>query len=180
MQSLAANLIVGMRFPSAQVVRFCDAKAMQLVKALPSDGLWRVVILAGDISEPGSATRLVELGAYLYSSGGPIRSHTPASADIDFFIEPIAVLSGKRVNTVQDQILDCFSPITGKWKMRDLHKVYFDDETYNSGHGKVYGFYGIEPSKGAVAIVRPDHCRCSPLFFSFLTMSVLAKARRYW
>ena len=40
----------------------------------------------------------------------------------------------------------------------DLHKVYFDDDSYNSGHGKAYDFYGIEPSKGAVAIVRPDHC----------------------
>jgi phenol 2-monooxygenase len=40
----------------------------------------------------------------------------------------------------------------------DLHKVYFDDESYNSGHGKAYECYGIEPSKGAVVIVRPDHC----------------------
>ncbi|OBT86700.1 hypothetical protein VE02_04637 [Pseudogymnoascus sp. 03VT05] len=157
MQSLAANLVVGMRFPSAQVVRFCDAKAMQLVKALPSDGRWRVVIFAGDIKQPENAIRLEELGAYLYSSGGPIRSHTPVSADIDSFIEPIVVLSGQRVDTLQEQIPDCFSPPTGKWKMRDLHKVYFDDESYNSGHGKAYEFYGIEPSRGAVAIVRPDH-----------------------
>ncbi|OBT98270.1 hypothetical protein VE01_03135 [Pseudogymnoascus verrucosus] len=164
MQSLATNLIVGMRFPSAQVVRFCDAKAMQLVKALPSDGRWRIVIFAGDINEPSSATRLEELGAYLYSSGGPVKSHTPASADIDSFIEPIVVLSGKRINTVQEQIPDCFWPITGKWKMRDLHKVYFDDESYNSGHGKAYEFYGIEPSKGTVAIVRPDH------YISMVTM----------
>lgn len=118
MQSLAANLTVGMRFPSAQVVRFCDAKAMQLVKALPSDGRWRVVIFAGDIKQPESATRLEELGSYLYSSSGPVRSHTPASADIDSFIEPIVVLSGQRVETLQEQIPDCFSPITGKWKMR--------------------------------------------------------------
>lgn len=48
-QSLATNLKVGMRFPSTQVVRFCDAKAMQLVKALPADGRWRIVIFAGDI-----------------------------------------------------------------------------------------------------------------------------------
>lgn len=50
--------------------------------------------------------------------------------------------------------------------MIDLHKVYFDDESYNSGHGKAYEFYGIEPSRGAVAIVRPDHCRYSPFLFS--------------
>jgi phenol 2-monooxygenase len=57
-QSLATNLKVGMRFPSTQVVRFCDAKAMQLVKALPADGRWRIVIFAGDIRYESSAQRL--------------------------------------------------------------------------------------------------------------------------
>ncbi|KFY62198.1 hypothetical protein V496_04707 [Pseudogymnoascus sp. VKM F-4515 (FW-2607)] len=156
-ESLATNLPVGMRFPSAQVVRFCDAKAMQLVKALPADGRWRIVIFGGDITEPANATRLEELGAYLYSPTGPVHKYTHASADIDSFIEPIVVLSGQRVKIVQSQIPACFWPATGKWKMQDLHKVYFDDESYNSGHGKAYEFYGIEPSRGAVAIVRPDH-----------------------
>jgi hypothetical protein len=40
----------------------------------------------------------------------------------------------------------------------DLHKVYIDDESYNSGHGKAYEFYGVDPIKGAVVIVRPDQC----------------------
>lgn len=55
---LAKGLTVGMRFPSAQVVRFCDAKAMQLVSALPADGRWRIVILAGDVNIKRSAERL--------------------------------------------------------------------------------------------------------------------------
>jgi phenol 2-monooxygenase len=57
-QGLATGLTVGMRFPSAQVVRFCDAKAMQLVRALPADGRWRIVVFAGDIRTPASAERL--------------------------------------------------------------------------------------------------------------------------
>ena len=57
-QSMATNLKVGMRFPSTQVVRFCDAKAMQLVKALPADGRWRIVIFAGDIRLEESAQSL--------------------------------------------------------------------------------------------------------------------------
>jgi phenol 2-monooxygenase (NADPH) len=55
---LATGLTVGMRFPSAQVVRFGDAKAMQLVRALPADGRWRIVVFAGDIRIPKSAERL--------------------------------------------------------------------------------------------------------------------------
>ncbi|KFZ17699.1 hypothetical protein V502_04453 [Pseudogymnoascus sp. VKM F-4520 (FW-2644)] len=41
-ESLARGLDVGMRFPSTQVVRFCDAKPMQLAKALPADGRWHL------------------------------------------------------------------------------------------------------------------------------------------
>lgn len=57
-QSLAENLPVGMRFPSTQVVRFCDARAGHLVKALPSDGRWRIVIFAGDIGNAANQERL--------------------------------------------------------------------------------------------------------------------------
>lgn len=41
----------------------------------------------------------------------------------------------------------------------DLHKVYIDDEHYNSGHGHAYEKYGIDPEVGAVVIVRPDQCK---------------------
>lgn len=40
----------------------------------------------------------------------------------------------------------------------DLHKLYVDDESYNSGHGRAYEFYGVDPVQGAVVIVRPDQC----------------------
>jgi phenol 2-monooxygenase len=60
-QELASNLKVGMRFPSTQVVRFCDAKAMQLVKALAADGRWRIVIFAGDIRGEAAAGKLKQV-----------------------------------------------------------------------------------------------------------------------
>lgn len=42
----------------------------------------------------------------------------------------------------------------------DLHKVFIDDESYNSGHGHAYEKYGIDPEIGATVIVRPDQCNC--------------------
>jgi phenol 2-monooxygenase len=42
--------------------------------------------------------------------------------------------------------------------MRDIHKTLVDDESYNSGHGKAYEFYGVDPELGAITIVRPDQC----------------------
>lgn len=63
-QELATGLVVGMRFPSAQVVRFCDAKAMQLVRALPADGRWRVVIFAGEVGDERCVSRLAKVCSF--------------------------------------------------------------------------------------------------------------------
>ena len=41
----------------------------------------------------------------------------------------------------------------------DLHKTYIDDGSYHNGHGHAYELYGIDPEKGAMAIVRPDQCK---------------------
>lgn len=51
----------------------------------------------------------------------------------------------------------------------DLHKIYIDDETYHNGHGHAYDFYGIDPERGAVAIVRPDQCKYPWLSLFFQT-----------
>lgn len=190
-QQLTTNLIVGMRFPSVQVIRFCDALPMQLVRALPSDGRWRILVFAGDIRQDAASRKLnkvsyaseqlgygltYQLGEYLFSDGGPILKYSPPGSDIDIFIEVVAVLFGERLKTNQEQIPQCFWPVTGKWRMRgkansdlllsllmtcsDLHKIYIDDGSYHSGHGHAYEFYGVHPEKGAIAIIRPDNCKC--------------------
>lgn len=55
---LASNVVVGMRLPSGQVVRFWDSKPMQLMESLKSDGHWRVMAFAGDLSLPESRDKL--------------------------------------------------------------------------------------------------------------------------
>lgn len=132
-QSLAKNTIVGMRFPSAKVIRFCDALEMQLVRALPSDGRWRTVVFAGDIRQDEPSRKLsqvsctsipvacvltYQLGQYLFSQHGPIQKYSTPGSDIDSFIEVIVVLSGERLKTSQEQIPHCFWPVTGKWGVR--------------------------------------------------------------
>ncbi|KAK4986999.1 hypothetical protein LTR50_004951 [Elasticomyces elasticus] len=61
-QELAKGLKVGMRFPSAQVVRFCDARAMQLIKVLSANGRWRIVVFAGNLQNLANAERLEKVG----------------------------------------------------------------------------------------------------------------------
>lgn len=115
---LAKNLSVGMRFPSTHVVRFSDMKPMQLVRALPSDGRWRIVIFCGDATKQYSLDRLEKLAAYLDGPGGLVRTFTAPQADIDSFVEPILICSGDRFELDQERIPGYFWPVTGKWKMR--------------------------------------------------------------
>lgn len=65
-QELAQDVIVGMRFPNAQVVRFCDAKAMPLVQALKADGRWRVIFFAGKIGDLHTLPRLQKVSSRLF------------------------------------------------------------------------------------------------------------------
>jgi len=117
-ETLAANVTVGMRFPSAQVVRFCDAKAMQLAKTLHADGRFRIIVFSGDIRKEERKKSLDSLAAYLSSEESPIHRYTKPDEDVDSVIEPILVLSGERVQMEQEMIPDVFWPVTGKWKIR--------------------------------------------------------------
>ncbi|KAF2665988.1 putative phenol 2-monooxygenase [Microthyrium microscopicum] len=157
-QALALNVTVGMRFPSAQVVRYCDARAMQLSRALPSDGRWRLMVFAGDITNSICASRLRALDHFLRSPGSPIIAFMKEFDYFDSTIEPILVLSGDRV-ALEDQnahIPKTFTPINGEHDMRDLSKVYIDDHSYNNGHGYAYDNLGIDQYQGAIVVVRPD------------------------
>jgi phenol 2-monooxygenase len=67
-QGLAKGITVGMRFPSAQVVRHCDARPIQLMKVLPSDGRWRIIVFPGNIVEETVAARFNKVGSQSLSS----------------------------------------------------------------------------------------------------------------
>ncbi|KAJ5263894.1 hypothetical protein N7478_011499 [Penicillium angulare] len=154
--NLASNVVVGMRLPSAQIVRVCDSKPLQLMKTLKSDGRWRVMIFAGDLSVAGSQAKLNTIGEYFSSPNGPSHKFTPPSQDADSLIETLVIGHGKRHDIEIHQIPECFYPVVGKNQTRDLHKIYYDDDSHNQGHGHAYEFLGIDPNHGAIIIARPD------------------------
>jgi phenol 2-monooxygenase len=57
-KALAKIVTIGMRFPSAQVVRYCDARAMQLGRALQSNGRWRILVFPGNTIKAKHQERL--------------------------------------------------------------------------------------------------------------------------
>ncbi|OKL56262.1 hypothetical protein UA08_08502 [Talaromyces atroroseus] len=159
-QGLATNVVVGMRLPSAQVVRFCDSKPLQLMTVLKSDGRWRLIAFAGDITLTVNQDRLRALGNYLMSVESPMRRFAPGGGgDIDSLIEPILVAYGNRHEIELDQVPESFYPISGKHKVHDLHKILFDDESYSKSHGHLYEYLGMSPQNSSIVIVRPDQCK---------------------
>lgn len=115
---------------------------------------------------------------------GLVQAFTPSGADPDSVFNIILVLSSKRANVEIGEIPGIFTPITGKWKLKgeittfskkgasltnfllyrikDLLKVFVDDEDYYSPHGRAYETYGIEPGEGALVVVRPDQRALDP------------------
>lgn len=111
------------------------------------------------------------------AADGPTHTFTPKNQDIDSLIEAILIGHGKRHAVELEQIPECFYPVSGKTQTRgavalifncstisnleylDLHKIYYDDESYNDGHGRAYEYLGIDPAQGALIIVRPDQCK---------------------
>jgi phenol 2-monooxygenase len=206
-ESLAKNVPVGMRLPSSQVVRHCDSKPVQLSTTLKSDGRWRVMVFAGDLSLPQNKTRLdavsssirpparplanaFQIGAYLSSNESPLQTFR-LNNDCDSLIEPILVGYGSRHSVELSQIPSAFYPITGKNQIKgasldvsktrakltdwlDLHKIFFDDESYDTKHGHLYDYLKISPENGAIVIIRPDQCEF--LLLALLTLRLLTSA----
>lgn len=65
---LACHVKLGARLPSHQVLNQADAWPTQLGDLLKSDGRWRVIVLAGDITQQVQAGRLQQLGEALAAS----------------------------------------------------------------------------------------------------------------
>lgn len=192
-EAVARGVMVGMRFPSAQVVRFCDCKAVQLQSVLKSDGRWRVVVFAGDVNDKEHKGRLEKV-CVAYDLFGNCIDRTIARI-FPVITSPSLQLSIRRYrqrhrthSRTEQQVprdgtgVDTRLLLAEGWEVDDqrsvhlpktiqpflvmltslrldLHKTYIDDEHYNSGHGHAYEKYGVDPSVGAVVIVRPDQCK---------------------
>lgn len=107
---LAKNVTVGMRMPSAQVVRLSDAKAVFLTKMLQCTGQWRILVFAGNPLDRQLGERLRRFSTGLEASG---YSHD--------LIEPILVLNGSRTE-IDDAVVDgsleiskVFTPLQGEY-----------------------------------------------------------------
>ncbi|KAF4167690.1 hypothetical protein CNMCM6936_004535 [Aspergillus lentulus] len=154
-QHLSTGISVGMRMPSFKVLNQSDARPWHLQELLKSNGRWRVIVFAGDLTNSENFGRYSQLGEKLSSPTSFLRQYTPPGQPIDSVIEVLTVHAGPRTSIELLDLPEIFHPYSEKqgW---DYWKVFVDDQSYHEGHGKAYENYGIDPRRGASVIVRPD------------------------
>ncbi|RRO16905.1 3-hydroxybenzoate 4-monooxygenase [Saccharopolyspora rhizosphaerae] len=150
-QRLAEGFPVGMRFPSAPVVRLADAKPVHLGHAARADGAWRLYAFADRAHPAAAGSRLRELAAFLDSADSPVTRFTPASADPDSVLDVRAVLQqGHRDVTIED-LPPALLPRKGRFELVDHEKVFCPDPATD-----VFDLRGVDRQRGALVVVRPD------------------------
>ncbi|TDZ28899.1 FAD-dependent monooxygenase terD [Colletotrichum spinosum] len=150
---LAAGVPVGMRFPSAQVVRLFDVRTLQLAKALVSDSRWHMIVFGGDVNDEEARTRLFTVTDNLNEALSKLPLFNRRVHD---FIHPILVLKSDRLLLDEKNIPPFYTPKTGRGGVRCHLNVFLDDQTYHDGHGEAYKKYGVDRKVGAMVLVRPD------------------------
>ncbi|KAM0150407.1 hypothetical protein ACHAPG_008835 [Botrytis cinerea] len=148
-EHLATNIKIGMRIPSFKVLNQSDARPWHFQELLKSDGHWRIVVFAGDISNGNQMFRIRILSEGLEAL---VAKHALGT---DSIIEVLMIHSAPRIQIELLDLPDIFHP----WSERngyDYSKVYVDDLSYHEGHGKAYEGFGVDKERGCLVLVRPD------------------------
>ncbi|CAG9952822.1 unnamed protein product [Clonostachys rosea f. rosea IK726] len=143
------GLQLGMRFPSSQVACQADATPIQLGDALKSDGLWRLIVFAGEVTQPLAKERLDRLGDALLQPHSFLRR-----LQQEVTLEPVLVHASSRQSVELFDFPKAFySKKDGQY---DYYRVFADDATYHHGHGNAYSNYGVDKESGCAVLTRPD------------------------
>ncbi|MEP2531395.1 FAD-binding monooxygenase [Shimia sp.] len=152
-QHLATGFEIGTRLHSAPVIRFADAKPMQLGHVIEVDARWRLFAFA-DSEDPMSPNSAVaRLCAYLKNDPtSPINMFTPHDGDMDAVIDVRAIYQQHHRDLNIAAMPQLLLPATGKHGLTDYEKMFCADQR----NGDIYNLRGIDREQGCIVIVRPD------------------------
>lgn len=154
-QEVARNIRLGRRLQSYKIINQAEAGPVQLADLLKSDGRWRLIVFAGNLSRSYQALRVQHLGELLAAPHSILHTYTPPSQPIDSMIEVLTIHSGPRQALSLFDLHDIFHPydeVMG-W---DYWKVFVDDVSYHEEFDDIYAKYGIEREEGCIVVCRPD------------------------
>lgn len=150
-QALATGFPVGKRFKSARVVRVADANDVHLGHHHRADGRWRIYAFAD--GAPGEPSALADWAAWLAESpSSPLARYTPEGTDVDSLFDVKVVYPLPHGQIDIGRVPDVFLPRTGPFALIDYEKVYAVDP-----RDDIFEARGIDPARGCVVVVRPDH-----------------------
>jgi phenol 2-monooxygenase len=153
-QTFGEKFKPGFRLPDFQMVNQSDAVPTRVHKRLISNGLFRILVFAGDISRGMEGLRLENFGQWFYSSGFYDR-FTGKSRITGLDVEIITIHCSDRAKVELQSLHEALHP----WSVDEgwsYQSVYVDGESYHDGHGQLYEMCGIDKEAGCIAVIRPD------------------------
>jgi len=149
-QDLAAGFCVGTRFHSAPVIRYADAKPMELGHTVEADGRFRLFAFEGTV-EPDAVWRLCENLSNEATS--PILRFTPQGADIDSVIDLRVIFQSGHRELDRRKLHPLLLPQKGCYGLIDHEKVFCPD--LKTGPD-IFDLRAIDRNRGCLVVVRPD------------------------
>ena len=161
-QHLATNIPLGKRFPSFKVVNHCDARSWHFAQWLKADGLFHIVLFAGDVSKPTHMQRVQEFALEMAarSTSMPLQNNFKSISNGETHNQvPIAdILTIHSAPRQQVEFLD-FPELLRPFDEElgyDYNRIFVDGQSYYEGSGNAYEGYGVGKERGCVVVVRPD------------------------
>ncbi|UZJ57598.1 hypothetical protein CBS101457_006918 [Exobasidium rhododendri] len=156
-QALASKVTVGVRIPTAVIIRAADARRFQLHDLLPMRLSFRLLLWVGDITKDEPKRRAIEVLGPIVEK--VLKQYTRKGARWDSIIEVISIMSSPTASQAGWHLPESMQMFGDN---RGWEKILTDDIAYlgqgvEFSGGKAYESFGIDPSKGAALIVRPDN-----------------------
>ncbi|KAL8992773.1 MAG: hypothetical protein Q9169_006854, partial [Polycauliona sp. 2 TL-2023] len=164
-QHLASRTLLGQRFPSFKVINHSDARSWHLANWIKSDGLFHIVLFAGNVAHPEQMNRVRHFAAEMQNQSHFISLqrrrpcgeslHTQCSGERGGVARLLTVHSAPRQGVELHDFPSLLLPYDEELGY-DYDSIFLDGESYYDGHGRAYEGYGVDAIRGCVILVRPD------------------------
>ncbi|KAH8656319.1 putative phenol 2-monooxygenase [Ilyonectria robusta] len=151
-QHLAPGILVGRRLPSQTVEKHANGEPVDFGKCFPSDGRYRIVVFAGNISQPEQLRRVEHLSqvlelpeAFLQRLDG--RAVMPRDV-FEIFILHSASRDDVEVADLPPFLFKNGDPFSQVFVDNNQSRTWALSEAYSN--------YGISQNRGCLVLVRPD------------------------
>lgn len=146
-QERAAGFEIGSRFHSAPVIRWADARPLQLGHTIAADGRWRLMVFA----DPGSRAALDLVRQVAQAPDALARRFNSEGTDTDAILDLRVILQEPHRDVVMKPDMPELFPEKGPFGLRDYEKLFCADP-----RADIFDKRRINRKTGALVVVRPD------------------------